>query len=486
MTEDRDKIETAGSGGRPELSRRVLSSLLIHGYLKYVTWEGALANVFVVLTGGAFLTGLALYWGANDFQIGLLASLPFLAQFAQIISGYLENKVGTRKKITLAGVYIGRQIWWVIVPVLFWAGNWRLEILLAVTAISGAAIMIATPEWMAWMADLIPEKVRGRYFGGRNSAIAVSTVITTLIGGLILDHFRGQKLEQYGFAIIIGISCVASLGAAWNMRNLPDQFDTRARNAFHWPQLLEPLKDRRFRPLLKALFVWNLGIGISAVFFAAHMINNLKMSFFEISIYSAIAAISGVIFNRAWGKLIDRFGSKPVVAVSAFAIALVPMIWWLPRADFVWILYFEAIYTGMVWAGFNLAAFNVPISYSPRERRTSYLAVFSVLTGAAFFLASVAGGVLAETLDSVRIPLGQQTLINYHVLFAFSSVLRFLAAMLVVAYHEPAERGSMVVLQFVGTTVLKRISMALHLFPLGGHNGNGDDAENGGREKIKP
>ena len=57
--------------------------------LTSLVYEGAYANVFVVLTGGAFLAGMALFLGANDLQIGLLAAAPFLMQFAQVLSPFL-------------------------------------------------------------------------------------------------------------------------------------------------------------------------------------------------------------------------------------------------------------------------------------------------------------------------------------------------------------------------------------------------------------
>ncbi|MGD8922918.1 MAG: MFS transporter, partial [Candidatus Zixiibacteriota bacterium] len=73
----------------------------IRKWLPYITWEGAFANVFIVGTGGAFLTGMALLLGASDFEIGLLGAIPFLAQLAQICSAYLTDRNGGRKSLTL-------------------------------------------------------------------------------------------------------------------------------------------------------------------------------------------------------------------------------------------------------------------------------------------------------------------------------------------------------------------------------------------------
>ena len=80
------------------------------------TWEGSFATVFIVLTGGAFLTGLALHLGAGDFEIGLLAAIPFIAQLAQLVAAYLVDITGRRKKITIWSIGLARQAWLMLVP----------------------------------------------------------------------------------------------------------------------------------------------------------------------------------------------------------------------------------------------------------------------------------------------------------------------------------------------------------------------------------
>ena len=46
------------------------------------------------------------------------------------------------------------------------------------------------------------------------------------------------------------------------------------------------------------LSLWNFAIGISAAFFAPHMLTNLGMNFFQISLYSAAGALVAIALNR--------------------------------------------------------------------------------------------------------------------------------------------------------------------------------------------
>ncbi len=435
----------------------------IRPWLAAMTWEGALATVFITMTSGAFLTGLALYLGASDFIIGLIAAIPYLMQVIQIPAAFLIDRTGERKRITVWSSVAARQLWWLVPPMLFLLGHWRLGGLIGVILFSNLAIMIATPGWMAWIADLVPDKIRGRYFGYRSAAVAVSTITATIGGGLLLDHFHAVQKENIGFALITAIGCLFALVAAILLNRVPDRTGNKV--GLDWSHIVRPLKEPNFRHLMRIFIAWNLAIGIGAPFFAAHMLTNLKMSFTLISLYSALGAVVAIILNRPWGKLIDKFGCKPIATICALGISVIPLIWWIPRAGHLGILWFEAVYSGALWAGLNLAAFNIPIANSPKGERTTFLAMFSVLSGLAFFLSSLLGGLLAESWSHIHWIWGPQTIVNYHLLFALSSLLRFLAALLFLTFHVPKEPGLPIVLQFMGDSVLKWFSMARDIFP---------------------
>jgi len=435
-------------------------------WFRYIAIEGSAATVFVTLTGGAFLTGMALMLGANDFQIGLLVALPFLMQVAQLASPFLVDKIGGRKKLVIRSALFARQLWWLLIPILLLTGGWRLEALLGIVIISGIIIMLAAPAWLSWMSDLVPERIRGRFFGVRNSWVAFATVGASLIGGIIIDMYESKGMDNVGFAVIVGLSCLSAFIAFLYTNKLPSNPIESEKHKFTLRQMTRPLKDNRYRYLLKTFFIWNFGVGISAAFFAPHMINNLGMSFTLISLYSSIAALVAIALNKPWGALIDRFGCRPVIIICSFAIALVPLIWLLPRKDMIWILLPEVIFSGAFWSGFNLAAFNMPIAYSPREDRIVYLAVFSVLTGLGFFAASILGGLLAQIWVDVNYHFGSYNIINYHILFVLSGILRFLAAAWISSLKEPGSKGIPIMMQFMGYSVIRRLAIGRQILPV--------------------
>ncbi len=81
--------------------RPTLSDQDIAAGMRWLTWEGAASIGFGNITGSGFLAAYALILGANNFQIGILAALPFLAQSTQIFFISLMERLKTRKALAV-------------------------------------------------------------------------------------------------------------------------------------------------------------------------------------------------------------------------------------------------------------------------------------------------------------------------------------------------------------------------------------------------
>ncbi|MCB1196459.1 MFS transporter, partial [bacterium] len=70
--------------------------------------DGICSQIMVTLTGGIFLTGLALELGASNFVVGILAAIPPVMQLVQIPSIYLVERLRTRKPMVAYAAGISR------------------------------------------------------------------------------------------------------------------------------------------------------------------------------------------------------------------------------------------------------------------------------------------------------------------------------------------------------------------------------------------
>src|SRR3989344_1579015 len=79
-------------------------------------------------------------------------------------------------------------------------------------AIFGA---IAGPAWFSLMGDLVPEKIRGKYFSKRNRIAGTIVLVSTLIAGFLLDFFKTKGLVFIGFTILFFFASILRLIASY-------------------------------------------------------------------------------------------------------------------------------------------------------------------------------------------------------------------------------------------------------------------------------
>ena len=76
--------------------------------LDTVLQEGLTTEAMTTLTGGTFLVAFALLLGANNFQIGLLASLPTFTNIFQLTSVWLIRRYNNRRAVSVACSVLAR------------------------------------------------------------------------------------------------------------------------------------------------------------------------------------------------------------------------------------------------------------------------------------------------------------------------------------------------------------------------------------------
>jgi MFS family permease len=95
-----------------------------------------------------------------------------------------------------------------------------------------------------------------------------------------------------------------------------------------------------------------------------------------------------------------------------------------------WHVIFLNAYGGVVWAGYNLAALNMLLVVSPRDRRPRYAAAYQTVVFAAAFTGPLIGGQIITHL-------------GFKTLFVFSAVGRWLGTGVVARFvKEPASMAA--------------------------------------------
>ena len=367
--------------------------------LYWVIWSITVGMIgFIITTGPVWSAFQREVLGANDFQLGLIAAIPVATCALQVfISYYMEKKRNRRFLFLFLGIS-GRAMWLLIalVPYIFPSFSvdlriWLVIVFVVIMSGSNSGVNLA---FGSLMGDLVPINIRGSYFGMRQRISLISGVATGLLISAMID-----RVGLIGYSIALGIAGVSLI------------LDILGYLFVQWPEM-EATQLPPLRTLLKEVFTnkqfvkivvfyscWLFSLNIAAPFWNIHMLEYLKMNFMQMSLYSQIiSGTASILIVTRWGRLIDRYGNKPVLQIAAMCIVLAPLPWLFATRESAYLIIISNVISGATWPVIDICQQNLYLSQSPRTHRSMYIAVFFAcinLFGIA--LANAVGGFLMQT-----------------------------------------------------------------------------------------
>ncbi len=155
--------------------------------------DGIFASGMIGFTQDYF-TPFLLFIGGSVREVGLLTSLPnVIASLLQLKTADLMGLFRSRKRMITSFVLLqGLSMCAIALTVL--AGIRSTTLFLGLVILFTSFGAIATPAWGSLMSDLVPEGMRGSYFGWRNSVLGLIIVASSACAGLVLQLTRKSDL----------------------------------------------------------------------------------------------------------------------------------------------------------------------------------------------------------------------------------------------------------------------------------------------------
>ena len=368
-----------------------------------------------------YITPLALELKATTSQIGLLASIPSLTMaLSQLAAPDLSERAGSRKGLILPVVFI-HAIMFVpilLIPYIFHVSQvWWLIGFVTVSVVLGS---IANPAWGSMMADLVPIRLRGRYFGSRGRIAGFITLIFTFVGGGILQLFTGNIFM--GFAILFGGATLFRLLSFYFLYGMyePAELNEKEKGV-SMVSMLRDLSSSNLGKFTLYVALISLCTNIASPFFTVYMLRDLKFSYTIYTIIISFASLASLFFQPFWGRRADVAGNIKVIRVTSIIIPFVPLLW-LGSYNVIYLIAAEIV-SGFAWSGFMLASTNFLYDATEAKNRTKYIALYNAMNGVAVCLGALIGGYIVPHLPVV---LGYQM----RSLFTVSGVLRGIVVLL--------------------------------------------------------
>ena len=383
--------------------------------------------VFIALATGTFLTGYALLLHADDVTIGFLGAFPLLTMPAAAFSSYIADRYRIRKALWLVSAWAIRLtvLLYLLIPVLVpkYAWGTRLSLLLFGVFLNSLFMAASGPVWMAWMSDIIPQRVEGRFWGRRNSLVNLSLLVASVIASFFIDWIGRDRLE--GFVAVFGIAVLFGSAMTVLHYRIPEP---RPEGPPHTAGFLQTFagafRNGTFVRYLIFACAFNFACWVMIPFIAVFFIQELKLSYTWIAIIGGVNTLGSVVSSRFWGYLVDRYGPKPVLSLCTYLKPLAPLSLVIATpTNFTYTLTILWLFDGFLNAGQMVSTIPLAIGLGPREQRSAYLAVLNAVAGVVAAAAPILGGYfLAATAGFegwLVVPIS-----NLKLLFLLSAVLR--------------------------------------------------------------
>jgi len=386
--------------------------------LRLVTTDGIAFSVHVGL-GETYLGAFALAVSGSPIVAGLIVALPMIAGgLLQLVAPRLMPLFPSYRSYVVLFAAIQATSFLPLVAAALSDSPPPLLLFVCASAYWAAGLATA-PGWNAWMTQIIPAGVRGRFFGRRQSLAHLGVLVGLSAAGFALDAAGGQR---QAFALLFAAAFIGrALSAFFLSRQSVPSGRPRPRG-IRVRHLLRRAWRSPSRELIATILIVHFSVHLASPFFTPFFLAERGVSY---GVFMALLAanFAGKIASYPLlGRLARRAGLRQLMAVGGLGIAPLPLLWPALPVPYIFLLQLVA---GTCWAAFELAVLLSFLDVSDDPERTSLLATYHFLNTVVVAAASLSGAALLASLGQSRTA--------YLTLFSISAVARLISVALLLA-----------------------------------------------------
>lgn len=381
-------MQTVGSFG---LASRTRDRALVFSVL-----DGML-HALMLGVSESYFGACAVALGHTDTALAILVTLPlFAGAVAQAFTGPLVLLLGSRKRLVVTGAVVQALSHLGLIAVT-WLGVSSLLPLLALVLVYFVSGMVIVPAWGAWMGTLTEDVDRHRYFAIRSA----------LLSGALLCGFMWGGFHLHGEGALHGVS--HAYAALFTVGFVARAFSCVALLLQHEPpaaprdSLLRVLARTRSalrgdgRRLALALALLMFGAHLSIPFYAPYMLKTLALGYDGFAILCGIQLLVKAITLWFAHRIAARFGLARMLIASIATVSLVAFLWGGP-ANVPGVLVVAQVLSGVAWASYEFASFQLLLGASKPAHRVEFLAFAASLGGFGQLAGALCGSFLLTQL----------------------------------------------------------------------------------------
>ena len=440
--------------------------------LKASTVDAVFATFMNITCSGILLSNFLVELDASPMVFGMLSSIAMIVNLIQPLGAYLSERTTSRFRFSVLTNGTSRLLWLLLVIGIAALSLGRINshqvvmLVLVIVLLTNLSAALDSSSWLSWMATLVPRRLRGRYFGLRNSLASLTNLLCVPLAGLAVSKWPGGTVQGYGVVLFVGVmSGLISLGCQYFQVDVNPQeqnasamrssaqkavFDD-ANNASNTtdsqPETVKSdknataedsiWKNSNFLKFLLYFSSWMFAANLSLPFFNMYMLGTLNLEVSWVTFYGSLQAGANLLMLIIWGRLADKIGNRPILLVVGMVAASVPLLWLAIGTNLidVWDLWLWLplihIFIGGNWAALDLCNNNLHIEVTPVKNKSIYFATTAAVGGVSGALGTTIGGFVAENPSFGGLA----------GLFAVSAVFRLAALVPLMFVQEPGRQS---------------------------------------------
>ncbi|OLS40385.1 MFS transporter [Bacillus sp. MRMR6] len=378
---------------------------------KISIYHGMVSTIALNMAGNFYPIFAIAILGANNYQVGLISSLPpLVALLMTIPAAMMLNRLETQKKMVALSVLWARLLFIVLVGVIYLSTPYQAWAFLIIIALMNVPATVANIGWQTLISGMIKEERRGSFFSDRNRLLTVIGMVSTLMIGIIM---RNQTHNSTAYQLLFFIALVFGLLEVFFLLKHKEKAPepSKQKNTFmDW----SIFKDHGYKWFLIAALCFNFTWQMSWGIFNIYNVRIAEATILWISLFSVANQLVQFFTFPLWKKWAERKSNTLMLVWAALGMALVPFLTVLSK-NLVYLTFIQAL-SGFFISGIVLLLFNLLLEKSPEATRTYCITSYNVLLSFVAFLAPQIGIWLLEVFGIQRA-------------MEFNSVLRIFSAL---------------------------------------------------------
>ena len=152
-----------------------------------------------------------------------------------------------------------------------------------------------------WRMTLVKKEDRTKFASSKNMIKNTVVMSFSLFMGVVLDKFKTNGYELYGFLILFGIVfIIAFIDIAIRINTYKPEIENKPIKIKE--SVERPAKDKKFRKVLIIAGINRFALGIGTMYLNVYLLRYIKVNYVYYSILNIIINLSDALFSKFWAK----------------------------------------------------------------------------------------------------------------------------------------------------------------------------------------